>query len=91
MCISLIPDAVPVGEGGLTLPKKELHSKSQTFNLSPVGYSTLHGEFCPSTNLYRNQWEGWEGLYGKRWMGLGGVSLCCPEIEDTRSFCNLSW
>lgn len=83
MCISLIPDAVHVGEGGSMLPKNELHCKSQTFNLSPVGYSTLHREFCPSTNLYRNQWEGWEGLYGIRWVGLGGVRLCCPEIEDT--------
>lgn len=83
MCISLIPDAVHVGEGGSMLPKNELYGKSQTFNLSPVGYSTLHGEFCPSTNLYRNQREGWEGHYRIRRVGLGGVRLCCLEMEDT--------
>ncbi len=71
MCISLIPDAVHVGEGGSALPKNELHSKSQTFNLSPVGYSTLHGEFCPSTNLYRNQREG--GVGGALWYTMDGV------------------
>lgn len=70
MCVSVLSDAVHVSEEGSTLPEDESHSKSQTFNLSPVGRRAPHREFCPGTILYGNQ-RGRVG--GALWDMMGGV------------------
>lgn len=76
MCVSVLSDAVHVGEEGSTLPKDESHSKSQTFNLSsrPLGYSQ---RVLPRYKPVReSEGKGGWGIMGYDGRGYGGLFPC---------------